>query len=187
MDILEWISEWYNFHCDNNWEHDYGYRIYTLDNPGIMIEIDLIETNQEGLEIKEVSNVVDEVENWFTYRVENQKFIGMGDPSKLSTLLTTFKGIVDENGGYHFIKLPSRIIAKYSRYDGFQSENSISVPFRKLRACVKEFLENNVGIESIQVVRFTGQEGEVIQSFSSVDEVKELEGEFHYFVNVKKM
>jgi hypothetical protein len=40
MDILDWLSEWFNYHCDNNWEHEYGYRICNMDNPGVLVEID---------------------------------------------------------------------------------------------------------------------------------------------------
>jgi hypothetical protein len=186
MDILDWLSEWFNYHCDNNWEHEYGYRICNMDNPGVLVEIDLIETNQEDLELEEISIVKDEDDDWFRYKIENQKFIGMGDPSKLKVLLTTFKKIVEENGGYKFLKSYRRIINKYSRYDGFLSEHSISVPYKKLVNCVEEFLENNIEIESIEVVEFKGPEGEVIGTFKSVSQFKEFEGDYHYFINVKK-
>jgi len=50
--VLSWIQQWYYSHCDGNWEHGYGIRIDTLDNPGWSISINLEET---ALESKEFS------------------------------------------------------------------------------------------------------------------------------------
>ncbi len=34
MDTLNWIQSWYYENCDGDWEHSYGMRIDTVDNPG---------------------------------------------------------------------------------------------------------------------------------------------------------
>lgn len=36
---------WYVRECDDDWEHSYGVKIDTLDNPGWTIAIDLRETS----------------------------------------------------------------------------------------------------------------------------------------------
>lgn len=36
--------------CDNDWEHSYGLRIATLDNPGWSVEISLNDTVLEEME-----------------------------------------------------------------------------------------------------------------------------------------
>ncbi|RRJ95187.1 hypothetical protein Ga0100231_013590 [Opitutaceae bacterium TAV4] len=41
---LQRLSEWYASQCDGDWEHSYGFKISTLDNPGVAIEIDLFGT-----------------------------------------------------------------------------------------------------------------------------------------------
>ena len=43
-DPLKALMEWYAAQCDGSWEHDYGIKIDTLDNPGWYLEIDLTDT-----------------------------------------------------------------------------------------------------------------------------------------------
>ena len=32
--MLEWLMNWYESNCDGDWEHSYGVKIESLDNPG---------------------------------------------------------------------------------------------------------------------------------------------------------
>ncbi|WP_207858275.1 immunity 53 family protein [Lucifera butyrica] len=41
---LKWLEAWYKNNCNGSWEHSYGIRIDTLDNPGWGIRIDLVDT-----------------------------------------------------------------------------------------------------------------------------------------------
>jgi hypothetical protein len=41
---LELVQRWYAAHCDGEWEHQYGIKIETLDNPGWRVTIDLTNT-----------------------------------------------------------------------------------------------------------------------------------------------
>ncbi|WP_203237204.1 Imm53 family immunity protein [Streptomyces gilvosporeus] len=34
LDPLSSLTAWYTSQCDGGWEHEYGIRIETLDNPG---------------------------------------------------------------------------------------------------------------------------------------------------------
>ncbi len=34
MNTLTWIQKWYAKHCNGDWEHFYGVKIETVDNPG---------------------------------------------------------------------------------------------------------------------------------------------------------
>lgn len=47
-DAIAAISEWYSRQCNGDWEHEYGIKITTLDNPGWLIEVDIRETEMEG-------------------------------------------------------------------------------------------------------------------------------------------
>ncbi|MDE6471389.1 MAG: immunity 53 family protein [Eubacterium sp.] len=38
MDVLNWLQEWYRQNCTDEWEHFYGIKIDTLDNPGMVRE-----------------------------------------------------------------------------------------------------------------------------------------------------
>lgn len=94
--ILEWLSEWYINNCDGDWEHNYGITIDTIDNPGWSISIDLM-----GLSIKFPTIpwvFVEKSENdWYGYKIENDRFEASGDPTKLEFLLSMFRDIIQKN------------------------------------------------------------------------------------------
>jgi hypothetical protein len=89
MDTLRSIQDWYKSNCDENWEHDYGVKIDTLDNPGWSVAIDLLGTNLDGKIIEEVNCEVS-ANDWHVYKTENDQFIGYGDPTKLDYFLKVF-------------------------------------------------------------------------------------------------
>ncbi len=94
--MINWLQNWYLNQCDSDWEHDYGIRIETLDNPGWNIKIDLEETNvllnKKEWQLFELAN-----DNWVGYKIENNIYNASGDPEKLELLILIFKQIV-ENG-----------------------------------------------------------------------------------------
>jgi hypothetical protein len=53
VDFSEIIT-WYQSRCDDSWEHQYGVRLKTLDNPGRLLIIDLINTDSHGRTMAEV-------------------------------------------------------------------------------------------------------------------------------------
>lgn len=44
-DALSRLVKWYEAQCDDDWEHQYGVRIDTLDNPGWSVRVDLQKTS----------------------------------------------------------------------------------------------------------------------------------------------
>ncbi len=42
---IAFIEAWYVSHCDGEWEHEFGIRIATIDNPGWHLEIDIVDTS----------------------------------------------------------------------------------------------------------------------------------------------
>ena len=90
MNIIEWINNWYSSQCDGDWEHSYGIKIETLDNPGWIIKIDLSETPYQ----KKVFANVDEDngdDDWIKCFLRDGQYIGVGDPTKLEKILLIFK------------------------------------------------------------------------------------------------
>lgn len=55
-DVLTWLQGWYASQTNGEWEHEYGVRIDTLDNPGWRVEIDLADTGlaPRGFDRREV-------------------------------------------------------------------------------------------------------------------------------------
>ncbi len=96
MDILEWIQNWYQSHCDGDWEHSGGILIGTIDNPGWRVIIDLKDTELENLHLDYALNEKS-ANDWYAIKIENNKFEGHCDPTKLKFLLNKFKEIVEKN------------------------------------------------------------------------------------------
>jgi hypothetical protein len=89
MDKLVELQQWYESNCNDCWEHYYGIKINTLDNPGWSIAIDLTETNLQNYLFDSV-NVDASDSDWYHCWVEKNQFTGRGDPSKLSKLIGIF-------------------------------------------------------------------------------------------------
>ena len=95
MDTLQEIQKWYLSQCNDDWEHQNGVSIDTLDNPGWRLEINLNETDLENVIFNEVSKGITKDsetsgDNWYNCKVENNKFIGHGGPHKLEEILNIF-------------------------------------------------------------------------------------------------
>lgn len=88
-DPLVQLSDWYARHCDGEWEHTYGIKIDTLDNPGWSVCVDQHGTELETRELESIH--LDEGEmNWMTCVKANSVFKGTGDPAKLSKIIQAF-------------------------------------------------------------------------------------------------
>jgi hypothetical protein len=87
---FEWLQEWYFQQTNGDWEHQYGIKIETLDNPGWALEIDLDKTN---LFKKNFSNVnVERSDNdWFFVQLEQGKFEISCGPFNLEEALGYFR------------------------------------------------------------------------------------------------
>jgi len=96
MEALQWLQKWYQSQCDGDWEHQYGIKISTLDNPGWDLKIDICGTDLEGLEIG-FQNIEKSESNWYGYKADKFKFEAFGDSTKLETLILKFKEVVDSN------------------------------------------------------------------------------------------
>jgi hypothetical protein len=92
MDHLVFLQQWYSRQCDGDWEHSYGVRIETLDNPGWALTIDLAETELAGRAFMPISRNLESALDWIAARVENGRFEARGGPSNLPELLATFAG-----------------------------------------------------------------------------------------------
>ena len=90
MSVINWLEEWYKSNCDGEWEHLFGVRIDTLDNPGWSITIDLEDTTSESKDFKMI-RFDNGDDDWMFCRVENNAFKGSGDPNKLNQILGIFK------------------------------------------------------------------------------------------------
>ncbi|GAA0776055.1 hypothetical protein GCM10008908_28760 [Clostridium subterminale] len=96
MDMIAWLGEWYKSNCDGDWEHYYGIKIDTLDNPGWKLDIDLVDTYLEDVQFNTVQIYVDDL-NWIHCSVVDGIFRGGGSIDKLEEILKIFRQWATEN------------------------------------------------------------------------------------------
>lgn len=89
MQSLHFIHDWYATNCDGEWEHNYGVRIETLDNPGWAVDIDLVDTALEAIPF-EVMKIDRTDEDWLQCRVEHNVFRARGGARNLEEMLEIF-------------------------------------------------------------------------------------------------
>ena len=96
-DNLYWLTKWYVRECNNDWEHSYGVKIDTLDNPGWTLVIDLRETALEGrtFESKHGKIASDleewrEAGSWWTAEADGIQFKAACGPTDLSAIIGIF-------------------------------------------------------------------------------------------------
>jgi hypothetical protein len=95
MSAIQKVQEWYRTQCDGDWEHSFGVKISTLDNPGWTLTIDLTDT---PLEKKKYAGYQYELSerDWIDCRVEEKQFRAAGGPMKLEELMEVFLRWKDE-------------------------------------------------------------------------------------------
>lgn len=94
--MIEWLEEWYLSNCDGDWEHCYGIKIGTLDNPGWTVSVDLHETKFEGKDFNTI-DIERSHNDWVYCKVEKNAFKGAGGPKNLKEMLTIFRDWVTKN------------------------------------------------------------------------------------------
>ena len=90
MNKLKELQQWYLSHCDGVWEHSYGVKIETLDNPGWYVTIDLADTELAARSFSEVQRLERDELNWIHCRVAEGKFEGRGGPLMLEEIVKIF-------------------------------------------------------------------------------------------------
>jgi hypothetical protein len=90
--MIDWLQKWYKAQCDGDWEHENGVVIKTIDNPGWSVEINLKGTQLEGVTIPYTLTENNE-DDWIGYSIENDLFLGAGDTTKLTSIISVFNQI----------------------------------------------------------------------------------------------
>ena len=88
-DLLKELQAWYADQCNDDWEHSYGVKIDTLDNPGWDVSIDLTETQWQGIELPLNRVDVNDLD-WHQHQVTGSKYLACGGPFSLGKLIQIF-------------------------------------------------------------------------------------------------
>ena len=92
--MIEWLEKWYLEQCDGDWEHIFGIEVYTIDNPGWHVKINLEDTLLENKPFDTYRNCVNE-NDWIICQVKENIFYAAGDPLKLEKIIEIFKKWVE--------------------------------------------------------------------------------------------
>ena len=95
MEVLERIQAWHKAQCERGRDPSLGVRLETLkDAPGWSVRIDLAGTPLSGLTLAPYREGATE-RDWLAYRIRDDRFEGIGDPTKLQALLFAFLELAD--------------------------------------------------------------------------------------------
>lgn len=95
---LEWLCRWYAAQCDDEWEHEYGIKIQTLDNPGWRLTVALVGTKLETAPLQETKHNYDDDTSWWICWKKGTTFEAAGGPHELPSMIDFFRRWVTENG-----------------------------------------------------------------------------------------
>lgn len=91
--VLLKLQEWFQAECNGDWEHSFGFKLETLDNPGWAFEADFEETRWAGTEIPRCRLVRSEAD-WVQYEVVDNKYMAAGGVANLEEMLETFFRVI---------------------------------------------------------------------------------------------
>jgi hypothetical protein len=90
MNAITELQQWYLSQCNDDWEHSYGVKIDTLDNPGWSLVIDLENTELESSSFETVDLNMESDNKWIHCEVKNKQFKGACGPLMLNEMVAIF-------------------------------------------------------------------------------------------------
>lgn len=93
-DPLTWLQAYYLSLCDEDWEHQYGFKIDNLDNPGWSLTFDLHETEMADRPF-ELVRVERSEHDWVFYSATNEVFTAYCGPQNLGEAISIFRRWVE--------------------------------------------------------------------------------------------
>ena len=86
------LIDWYMAQCDGLWEHQHhGFKVSTLDNPGVRLRIDLNETGMEKIDFARLEHRIDSETEWIACeKTSDNYFDGCCHPRMFDRLVMIF-------------------------------------------------------------------------------------------------
>ncbi|MDX3661351.1 Imm53 family immunity protein [Streptomyces sp. ID05-26A] len=90
---FDFFQRWYADQCDGDWEHEFGVRITTLDNPGWHVVADLVDTGLEG-RVLTLTKVEPGEGRWVWASSDGERYESSCDQHSLDEALAGFRRFV---------------------------------------------------------------------------------------------
>lgn len=85
-----WLLQWYDEHCNGDWEHGSGIHLVTLDNPGWSITVNLEDTELEGKNFEKIE--IDRSKtDWLVCFIKANQFEGRCGMNNVPEVLKIFR------------------------------------------------------------------------------------------------
>jgi hypothetical protein len=89
MDYLDNLCRWYESECNGDWEHSYGIKLETSDNPGWILTVDLNETYLSESKNKKCAYKKSD-NDWIHVKKENNAFQASCSLNNLNKMISLF-------------------------------------------------------------------------------------------------
>ena len=93
------LQRWYRAQCDGEWEHEFGIKIDTLDNPGWTLKVDLVDTNLSDVPFEAHEDQYDDEINWLRAWRDPTNFHVACGATRFEDALTVFLNWAEGSGG----------------------------------------------------------------------------------------
>lgn len=90
---FRFILGWYADQCDGEWEHEFGIKIETIDNPGWSVRVDLVDTDVYGRSLEFSRRELPDRE-WVMAASDGERFTGASSPGAASEIDRAFEKFV---------------------------------------------------------------------------------------------
>ena len=111
--ILKDLQNWYLSNCNGDWEHEFGIKIGTLDNPGWRFEFDLEDTNLENVSFERIE-IERSKHNWVHCWVADSVFNAAAGPENLIEAVTIFLDWAKKHTSFENLENSYRLIDEYN-------------------------------------------------------------------------
>ncbi len=89
--LLEWLQNVYaDDFCNGSWEHEHGFTITNIDNPGWNFQFDLHDSDISDIPLEEV-HIKRNEKDWYQCWIKDGVFHGWGGANNLIDIIKAFK------------------------------------------------------------------------------------------------
>lgn len=117
-DDFLWLQQWFQDHCNGNWEHGAGILLRTLDNPGWTLKINVQNTELAIKKFQKINDIYRSEEDWIMCAVRDTKFDAACGVENLPTALKVFRHWV-KNESFDFALENTNLMEQSIEEDDF--------------------------------------------------------------------